>query len=74
MGVVGISTGAGAASMSSLFSDNSIVGGLNLGASQSGNEAAPAVQGGNSLSIVCYARNWNILRVTLGLAGKAYAN
>ena len=57
-----------------LFADNSIAGGLNLGASQSGLEAAPAVQGGNSLSIVCYARNWNILRVTLGLAGKAYAN
>ena len=24
--------------------------------------------------VIVFARNWNLLRVTLGLAGKAYAN
>ena len=57
-----------------LFQDNSIQGGLNLGASKSGQEAAVSVTGGNSVSIICFARNWNVLRITLGLAGKAYAN
>jgi hypothetical protein len=29
---------------------------------------------GTSAEVIVYARNWNLLRVTLGLAGKAYAN
>ena len=28
----------------------------------------------NSIKVLVYARSWNILRVTLGLAGKAFAN
>ncbi len=28
----------------------------------------------NSVKVLCFARSWNILRVTLGLAGKAFAN
>jgi hypothetical protein len=57
-----------------MFQDNSVVGGLNLGASSTGNQSTPAVTGGNSISVIVYARNWNVLRVTLGLAGKAFAN
>ncbi len=29
---------------------------------------------GNSVKVLCFARSWNVLRVTLGLAGKAFAN
>ena len=57
-----------------LFEDNSVQGGLNLSATQVAPGAAVSVTGGNSLTFIIYARNWNILRVTLGLAGKAYAN
>jgi hypothetical protein len=57
-----------------LFQDNSVAGGLNLGPSAAGNQACCAVTGGNSVTLLCFARNWNVLRITLGLAGKAYAN
>ena len=57
-----------------MFHDNSVVGGLNFGSSQTGQQQPPAVTGGNSISVIVYARNWNVLRVTLGLAGKAFAN
>ena len=60
----------------SMFTDNTSVGGLNLSAVASGDDAedAPAVTGGNSVDIQVIARNWNVLKVTLGLAGKAFAN
>lgn len=52
-----------------MFKDNSSKGGLNLS-----NTTGAAVAGGNAVSVIVYARNWNVLRVTLGLAGKAFAN
>ncbi len=53
-----------------LFADRTAIGGQNL--SNTGENKQ--VSNGNSVSIIVFARNWNILRVTLGLAGKAYAN
>ena len=50
-----------------LYTDNSSVGGLDL-------SSTGVVTGGNSVTVVCFARNWNVLRITLGLAGKAFAN
>ena len=43
-----------------MFTDNSDVGGEDLS--------------DNSCRVLIFARNWNLLRVTLGLAGKAFAN
>lgn len=60
-----------------MFQDNSNYGGLNFGSSTVGTASepiVPVVTGGNSVSVIVYARNWNVLRVTLGLAGKAFAN
>jgi hypothetical protein len=59
-----------------MFTDNTVHGGENLSNTTAPDTGAtpPAVASGNSVSIVCFARNWNVLRVTLGLAGKAFAN
>lgn len=43
-----------------MFTDNTAVGG--------------ADNSNNSCKVLIFARNWNLLRVTLGLAGKAFAN
>jgi hypothetical protein len=49
-----------------MFHDNTAYGGQDL--------TTAGVPGGNHCSVLCYGRNWNILRITLGLAGKAFAN
>lgn len=62
-----------------LFRSNVAQGGLNLGSTDvtdidGSTVRKPLVSGGNSLTLKAYGRNFNVLRITLGLAGKAFAN
>jgi len=62
-----------------LYRSNIAQAGLNFGSTDvTDNDGAttrsPLVSGGNSLTLVALARNYNVLRITLGLAGKAFAN
>jgi len=62
-----------------LYRSNVSQGGLNFGSTDvtdidGSTTRSPLVSGGNSLSLRCFARNYNVLRITLGLAGKAFAN
>ena len=61
-----------------LFRSNLAQNGLNLGSTDAVDNAAatrsPLVSGGNSISLLVFAQSYNVLRITLGLAGKAFSN
>jgi hypothetical protein len=48
-----------------LYTDNSTVGGKTM---------TTAVSGGNSITVFCFARSHNVLRISLGVSGLAFSN